>query len=729
MKYMKYILTLFSLTVIYPNILTSMPAVETASEKDKYILGNYLETLEDREGTLTINEVSSNAFNNRFKPNHKQIPNFGFTASAYWTRMNIVNKSETKQNWLLEVGFPLLDKVILYAPDNALKSKRLIKWNAVETGRLIPFNQHDFIHRNFIFNINLPEKSETPLFIRIETKDGMIFPMTLWKPEKFRTYMQMEQFIFGLYYGIVIVMVFYNLFLFISIRDKNYLFYILYITSFGSFQLAMNGLAYQYLWPSSPWWAIHANPFFIGLSMIFAVSFTMNFLNTKNIMPAMNKIFIVLLVLSVLLAFSSLAVSYSITIIAGQILPLIAIFITIPTAVLSLLRGNKSARFYLMAWSAFFVGVILSTFRVMGIIDHNLITEHGLQIGSGVEMVLLSFALADRINILKAEKENAQILLIEAQKREFESLKKAKQEVDEANIRITLSEEKYRLLVEGTADIIFSLDENYRFITVNKAIEEVLGIKPDPIKSKSFFDIIYESNDAPVSRQAVREKFEQLMSTKNPVEFRVGLISPSILEPQEMQIRLEYLNIEGKNEILGKASSIISDELMTGLQYERQKYVIGNYLHMAEAMAQRLTAALKKHMKPGELNLIRIGLEEIILNAIEHGNLDISFKDKTESISNDRYFEMINRRRDDPAFRNRKITIEYSLDEHRAEYIITDDGDGFDHGSIIKDKSKASNVELLGHGRGVNMAYRIFDEMRYNKKGNQVFLVKKLTKK
>lgn len=710
------------LQIVFPFLCTiaiyaAAPVIIT-DDRTEYSLGKYIETIEDPAGTLTLQDIMKEEHRTRFVKSNREIPNFGFTPSAYWVKLRIFNKSSSDNRWLIETGFPLLDSIQLYAAEPGKDGTvRII--HTETTGRKVPFSKRRINHRNFIFDIPFPVGKITELYLRIKTDDGMIFPISLWDKDLFRITVQRGQFLFGIYYGIVLIMIFYNLFIFFSVRDFSYLYYVLYISSFGLFQLAMNGLAYQHLWPDSPWWAINANPFFIGLSIFFAVLFSIKFLQTREVAPKADILFKILMICAALLSAASLIADYAITIVLGQLLPLACILLAIPTAVYCLIKGRRSARFYLIAWSMFFFGVVLSTLRVLGILSHTIITEHGLQIGSGFEMVLLSLALADRINIMKKEKEDAQEQLIATQQREMDTLQRAKDEIEEANRRITLSEEKYRLLVEESNDIIFTLDENWRFLNANRALMTHLKIKPEQILSHSFLDLLFdESTASSVTKHIVQEKLEQLVQSRKPVDFRTQLKSPMTIEPKEMHLRFEYINIKEKNEILGKASSVSEDELLKYFISENQTFSIGNYLLVAEDITQRLTSNLRKYMEPRDVNLMRLGLREIIINAIEHGNLNISFREKSEAINENRYFQFVAARQHDPEYSSKRIYIEYSVGPDKVTYRVKDEGKGFNHHTL----HSADNE--LSHGRGIIMTKNIFDEVEYNEKGNEVTLVK-----
>lgn len=295
----------------------------------------------------------------------------------------------------------------------------------------------------------------------------------------------------------------------------------------------------------------------------------------------------------------------------------------------------------------------------------------------------------------------------------------------EANRIIGLSEEKYKLLVEGSADIIFSLDENLNFLTVNRAVNVHLKYSPDSVLKMNLMDMIFESPTVTsFTKQIVREKLEQFLKTREPLSFKAQMKTAYTSEPRDMQVRLENLKVDGKNEIVGKATSIVEDALLNSFVSENQKYAIGNFITIAEEMSYRMTRNLSAFIDPKEIGLLRIALFEILINAIEHGNLAISFNEKTEAAMKGNYIEFLARRQNDPRFADKRVKIEYSVNSERVVYIVTDEGGGFDHSSTLADDSEEANEQFLAHGRGITMTKNIFDRVKYNERGNQVMLIK-----
>ncbi len=302
-------------------------------------------------------------------------------------------------------------------------------------------------------------------------------------------------------------------------------------------------------------------------------------------------------------------------------------------------------------------------------------------------------------------------------------LSRKSSDLKEAHVKIGISEEKYKLLVEGTRDMIFSLDESFRFLTANKALYDTLGISPSELCTKTFLDTVHESDERSVARQFVLDKLNEFVRDKLPVSLKIDLKSSFGIEPVPMQIRLEYINIEGRNEIFGRGASIAEDILNQYLDFEHQKFRIGNLLLLADDISYRITRNLQKYMDKKLNNIIRIAVREMIFNAIEHGNLGISFEEKSHAILNDSYNEYIKRRQKDPQYRDKTVYVEYEIDPEKVTYVITDEGSGFDFYSYLDNVGKAKD-QLLPHGRGVTFSKNVFDEVIFNDKGNMVTLVK-----
>jgi anti-sigma regulatory factor (Ser/Thr protein kinase)/putative methionine-R-sulfoxide reductase with GAF domain len=310
------------------------------------------------------------------------------------------------------------------------------------------------------------------------------------------------------------------------------------------------------------------------------------------------------------------------------------------------------------------------------------------------------------------------------------SLEEKVKDLNEANIKISSSEEKYRMLVEGSNDIVFTVNEDLVLTNINQAMCKTLKISEVNLNKTNLRDLIYISpEDAGLTMELIQNKIDDFFKTKKPLHLNVNLISRLKAEPINLNLYLEFVKIEGKTEIFGKMTKVFADSLAPYFRGEKQNYEIGNYLITAEEMAYQLVRRLPVFLPRSEVNDIRLCLLEMIINAIEHGNLNMTFDDKTNLRDHTEYLKFIAKRQSDEKYKNRRVTIEYLLTSKKLAYRITDDGEGFDHKKIRKRKIDVFNEEMLAHGRGILITEKIFDKMLYNNKGNQILLIKHLNGK
>jgi len=363
---------------------------------ERVSVGTELEVLEDPDGSLDLEQVLSPEVSAHFT-RAPETPSYGFTGSVYWVRFALVSHLDGRSEWLLEVGYPLLDHLTLYIEraDGSYEHR--------VAGDRYPFSQREVAHAHYLFRIAVDPGRVTHVYLRAETESAMQLPMRLWAPSAFAQYEFRRQIGQGVYYGAMLVMVLFNLFIFISVRDRSYLFYGFYVASIVTWQAGLDGLAYEYLWPSSPSWNSVSLPVSLGVLVICAAAFVRAFLHLRETMPGWNRVITVLIGAGLVQMVVGVVAPYSIAIRSAASLGGIGALIVLLCGIHALRRGNRAARFYVVAWASFLLGSVIFTLAKFGLVPSNLFTENGQQIGSLLEVVLLSFALADRFRIIKKE--------------------------------------------------------------------------------------------------------------------------------------------------------------------------------------------------------------------------------------------------------------------------------------------------------------------------------------
>jgi two-component sensor histidine kinase len=375
-------------------------------ELERLSLGTRMDILEDKVKQWTIQDIVSERVAALFTPSHAVSPAFGFTSSAYWVRFSVVNPFDREIQWCLEVAYPPMDSIALYIPTQA------DQFQLRRAGDLLPFHTREVDYRDFIFLLRTAPQSQQTYYMRFESAGAVNLPLTILSPSALAKKINHEQILLGLYHGAILVMLIYNLFIFFSIRDTSYLYYVLSNSGWVLAMLTINGLAFQYLWPHMVWWTNNSLLFFFCFAFMWGVQFSRSFLDTAHNTPVFDSLLRGLMVLAVLGMAASLFTTYYISVRLTNIIGMTSVLVWV-NGLICLLRGVRTARYYVIAWSALIMGVTILSLKNFGILPHNTFTIWAPQVGSAMEITLLSLGLADRIRTLQREKERAEKGLIE----------------------------------------------------------------------------------------------------------------------------------------------------------------------------------------------------------------------------------------------------------------------------------------------------------------------------
>ena len=434
------------------------------------------------------------ALNSKFTAFRNEVQSLSVNPGAVWVRLDIINRSNDAIGIKLDLAS--YDKVDWYLIDNG------VVVDSAFTGELrVDPSKEDYIENN-IFNLQkLRSGFQNTVLIRLVNTEQIVIPLRVDKISSLQGTNSNRRFVFGIYTGIMLVMFLYNIFLAFSIRERIYLHYLGHLFFAWLTQAAFQGIAAYYFWPGNAYLSVTGFTVATCMVSIFGILFMRGFLQTSTQMPVHDKVLQVLVVfyvVSVALAFSGIAKETFALVLPVQ--ALVSVFI-LYVSVHLVIKGSKQARFYLIGWALLFVGITIYVLKDFGILPYNDVTNYALMTGTALEVVLLSIALADRINLLEEEKRS----LVARQKDELQrevalrtaelrstnsSLEKAYNDIKAAQSQL-INAEKMASLGQLTAGIAHEINNPINFINANvkplkrdfsdllDIIDQYRGVRPD----------------------------------------------------------------------------------------------------------------------------------------------------------------------------------------------------------------------------------------------------------
>lgn len=327
-----------------------------------------------------------------------EVFNRGFSDGSFWLRVEIPPEPA---NRVLEIGYPLLDEVSVHW----VVEGELIQTH--HTGDTLPFSSRPIYHRNFVFLV--PSNTDTATaFVRVQTLGSVQIPVAVTPSAEF---LANEQLSYGwqtMFLGIIAAMALYNLFLFVIVRHSTYFWYVLTVVFTGLVQLNFNGVLFQWLWPNAP----GINRYFtipvICFALFSAIIFAIRFLNIRSYSLRSYR-FLQWILTAIFACFVfTLFGSYQTGIV---LVSAIAAVVTPAVWFIGFLvwrKGQVLGGFYVLAWTPLLIGHLILAVSKLGIMPRSFLTEFMPQIGVALEVVLLSFALAYRINLERRKRHEAQ---------------------------------------------------------------------------------------------------------------------------------------------------------------------------------------------------------------------------------------------------------------------------------------------------------------------------------
>lgn len=367
------------------------------------VIGGHVSILEDSTNKLELDDVKNS---NAFYASGVKIPNLRLSSSDFWLKFTIKNESD-QDHLILALEYPTLGTCEFYAVGDGTVQK-LSYYNN--------FSERKYQHQNFLFDVRIAPGSSKEYFLRVKSTEPMVLPLILGSPKTIAESLATNDLAWGLFMGLILVMVLYNFFIYLSVKDSSYLFYVLYSLFIGLSSITLSGYTYRLILFNHPEINHLGIVIFPGIAGVVGNLFMMTFLQTKENSPRMHKfIYVPILLYSIAIVLRILGYDQA-SFRAIDFAAISTVVITFTIAISLSLQGYRPAKLFLLAFTLFITGLLLFVLRNLGIVPYTNFTNYTKETGTALEVILLAFALADKINTFKRDKEKSQEQTLQALK-------------------------------------------------------------------------------------------------------------------------------------------------------------------------------------------------------------------------------------------------------------------------------------------------------------------------
>ena len=400
-------------------VLFSCPSVDAAenphaaailtlsTDQKLYEIGQYVELLSDATAELTIQEISAESISTKFTPVRSKNINLGISESAFWFRFSIRTSNDISpdKSWFFKIDRCGLTRCeLFFAKSSADQLDSGNQWSVLKPNKA-DIIQKSFVCRPIVFPLPPLKTQPTIFYLRIHNPEsGLYLPFSIATKEAISESLKKTTLWLGLYYGSILAMLLFNLYLYISLRETVQLYYIFYIVSVILYFLFKNKIFFEYINDG----ILHHRFNFaaLGLTIFWGTGFAKYFLNTKKHAAYMDKLLAAIMIVSagILLAtpFTSIIFLKRTTSFLGMVSP----FVIIVSGIFCWRRGFRSTLFFLIAWSILCVGGLVYALTYRGSLPYTVPTFYSFQIASCLEVIILSFALGENIRNLRRERDS-----------------------------------------------------------------------------------------------------------------------------------------------------------------------------------------------------------------------------------------------------------------------------------------------------------------------------------
>lgn len=452
--------------------------------------------------------------------------NLGYNPVNHWFKIELEVENTEQEIFLGLAGLFEITNLYLTQDGELLETQKLGIWR--------DFNRRKIKYRNFVFPINFKQKGKYTLYLKIYAQASVYIDAKLYNQSSFEQQIIWEELLYGLFYGGILIILFYNLFLFFSLKDLTYLYYCIFLVLSFWMQFVIIG-HYLYFFGNNSYW-IERSDQFVFLFLVSNFWLSIKFLETHKNHRVIHKIFLLLLFSNLFLSLFGFFLPISIILTLTSLSVLLGVLVTLSSSTILFFKGVIQVRFFIIAWIFYLLAAVAFVLKNMGIFPSNFITENSIQIGAIVQVLFLSFALSDKINLLRKErkkaeeesrklaKENENILKEQNQLLE-QKVNKRTQKLQESNQELQVLNEELRQTqeeVQTQRDFVQEQNKTLSITNQKLASSEQILIKLNNKMQKKNKDLEFFNQKINNSIKAAKDIQEALLPTEGKLKRTLG---------------------------------------------------------------------------------------------------------------------------------------------------------------------------------------------------------------
>lgn len=482
---MKKIIFLFLLLSFSSFSKTYSPICIQDTKKFEFKI-NQIGLFEDTNNNISIQQILNNKPFVQFDEMQLNSQNFGFTNSGFWLKFDFVNNTNNPNYFLLSIQYPLINEVTYYETSNNLIIDSIV------TGENYPHSSRKYFDRNFTFKVFINGKSNKSIFIHLYNNGETIrIPISLLNITEKTDFGNNETFRRSLYYGYVLFALIFNFLMAFQFRKKHNFLLVAYIFCMSIFLFVIDGFAFQYFWPNSPYISNHSVIFFSMIASISLIRFSQIFLNFTG---KIKKISIALIILAIIVFVSNIIPTsiQKYSFLFANIYVFITIWFILISSIYKYLKNKNLYNFiFLLSFVIIITAVMVYILRNLGILDVSLLTDYSLKIGFASQMTLLSLATITQFKVI----------VTNSNKFLEEMVEKRTNQISSQNINLRNQNNKIQTQIKEITQSINYAKRIQRAILPNKYIfssifkDHLIIYKPKDIVSGDFYWIIEKNHN------------------------------------------------------------------------------------------------------------------------------------------------------------------------------------------------------------------------------------------